>query len=195
MHVKYFNQFSSNLFAENKLLKFGFVVLLLIVVSNWQAINTSIDKHRTIIVPIGASGDLWVTGDDASDNYLRHMARYISSMVGNYTASSARYQFEELLSLYSPSTYAEAKTGFEKLSDDIERYPTVSSRATWLGRIPLFIDGPRKKMTIKIMKDRLVNGDVTRSVETDVVVDFYIADGRFWIKSINTKDDKTGGKR
>lgn len=188
MHIKRYKQASANLFAENKILKFGFVILLIIVVYNWQAMNTAADSKRTVLIPLGSASDVWVSNNDASDNYLRLMARYISAMVGNYTASSARRQFEELLSLYTPEVYAKAKTSFESQADNIERFPTISSRIMWQGDNSLKINEERRIMTITMLKDRLVSGSITRSTKVELAITFDINYGRFEIEAINLKE-------
>jgi hypothetical protein len=112
-------------------------------------------------------------------------------MVYNYTAATARAQFEEILTFYTPETYAAAKVSFEKISDQIERHPTVSSRAVWQGSQPFKIDEAEKAFVISVTKDRLVSGDITQSDRREVRINYRISDGRFWIKSIQeVSEDK-----
>ena len=184
MRLTLFNQKAANIFAENKLLKFAFVVLLMVSMINYQATQQAMDSTKTIILPVNASGDLWVSAHDASDAYLRQMARYLTSMLANYTAASARAQFEELLILFSPATFAGYQTAFDKIATDIERFATVSSRITWIGNTPLRLSQDRKKITVRAKKDRLVNGEVTRSTEVEIRITFYIEDGRLWIHDL-----------
>ncbi|MEJ2743455.1 MAG: TraE/TraK family type IV conjugative transfer system protein [Gammaproteobacteria bacterium] len=179
MNLKLYQQKSANLFAENRLLKFGFVTTLVMSLSNWHAINRAVDTQRVVLMPVPARGSLWITGTEASADYLRHMARHITNMMGNYTASTARRQFEELLPFYAPESYAAAKTGFESLADQIERYPTVSSRMVWVGDAPLTVD--QQTLTVRVKKERLVNGDVTRSDDKTWVIRYRIEDGLFQI--------------
>lgn len=190
MKIDLYQKQVANVFAQNRLLKFGFLVLLLISVSHWQAIQTVMDKKQVVFIPLNASGDLWVSGSDASDQYLRQMARYISSMLGQYTASTARAQFEELLSLYSAENYAQAKTDFERLSDQIERYPTVSSRLIWVGKSPLRVDRAQQRIEIDVLRERLVNGDLTRKEKKQLLIQYDIVDGRFTVQSIQEQEVK-----
>jgi len=55
-------QGSSNLFEENRLLKFSIAGLFGITVVLGIALYTSSQNQRTIVVPFGAGGDLYVTG-------------------------------------------------------------------------------------------------------------------------------------
>jgi len=184
MDLNIYQKKVDNVFAENRILKFGFVVLLVMSIGNWHAINSAVDNQRVVIVPAAASGDFWISGNEASIPYLRQMARYVTGMISNYTAATARAQFEEILALYTPETYAEAKVSFEKLSDQIERHPTVSSRAIWSGQEPFKIDEENKIFIVSVTRERLVSGDVTQSENRFINIDYNITDGRFWIESI-----------
>lgn len=190
MELDIYQQKVSNVFGENRILKFGFIILLLATVGNWFTLESLIDKNRVIIVPVNPSGDLWVSGNEASIGYLRQMARYITNQIGNYTASTARNQFKELLHLYTADSYSEATSGFEQLSDKIERYPTISYRAVWDGNDPLSIDFGNTNMVINVTHERLVNGDVTRREKKKFIIDYHIVDGRFYIESIQDEDRK-----
>jgi len=184
MNLNIFKQKAANVYAENKLLKLAFTALLLMSIFNFMAIKDAMNSTRTVILPVGAQGDLWVSANNASDTYIRQVSRYITFMLGNYTASSARAQFEELLIMFSPGTFAGYKTALEKLADDIERFPTISSKVTWVGRTPVLVNENRTKVTVRAVKDRLVNGEIARSTEVDIVITFYFEDGRLWIKDI-----------
>lgn len=184
MELTVYQQKVANVFAENRLLKIGFGALLIMSIGNWHAINSAVDNQRVVIVPVSSTGELWISGGEASLPYLRQMARYLTGMVLNYTAATARAQFEEILTLYTPGSYATAKVSFEKLSDQIERHPTVSSRATWVTNQPLKIDEKNEILSISVMKERIVSGDVTQSERRIIEIDYDIVDGRFVIESI-----------
>lgn len=188
MKFELFKQQTSNLFAENRLLKFGFVVLLMISGYNATAIRNVQKDVRTVIVPVGASGTLEVAGASASDDYLLSMARYVTNMVGNYTATSARDQFEELLKLFAPETYGEARDHFMSLADKIEKYPTIASMMVWEGKTALkAADGV---MQIGTQKHRLVEGKTTKTDRVVYEIRYEIRNGRFYILSITTPEEK-----
>lgn len=184
MELKVFRQKSANLFGENRLLKFAIMVLLAFSLSNWMAIREALNTTRTVLVPLGAQGDLWVSANDASDSYLRQTARYVTHMAFDYTASTARPQFEELLHLLKPDSYSNYKAAFDTLATDIERFPTVSSRHRWIGKSPLTVSGDRKQLVIQATKERIVDGQVTRQSDITMTIDFVIEDGQFWIKDM-----------
>ena len=82
-------QGSSNLFEENRLLKFAIMGLFGVTAVLGTLIYTSNQNQRTVIVPFGASGDLYVTGNAPSAGYMRTMTRNVVSLTGTYSAYSA----------------------------------------------------------------------------------------------------------
>lgn len=182
MHVDIFKQKTSNLFAENKLLKFALIVLVIITLVNWTAVHTAMNSTKTVIVPIGAQGVLEVSNDSASDDYMRAMARYITNLLGTYTASTARDQFEELLPLFAPEKYSDAKQQFDELADRIEQYPNITSVMHWSGHEPL--RRIEDKLLISAQKSRLVNGKTARTEQADYEIQYAIRSGRFYILNI-----------
>src|SRR3546814_1334680 len=70
-------QGSSNLFEENRLLEFAIVGLFGITAVLGAVIYSSDQKERTVVVPFGSGGDLYVTGSKPSAAYIRTMTRNI----------------------------------------------------------------------------------------------------------------------
>src|SRR3546814_4125378 len=68
-------------------------------------IYSSDQKERTVVVPFGSGGDLYVTGSKPSAAYIRTMTRNIVALAGTYSAYSADRQFQELLPIVPPSAY------------------------------------------------------------------------------------------
>lgn len=98
-HLHRYLQGSANLFEENRLLKFSNRGTLGITAVLGTVVYTSNQNQRTVIVPFGAGGDLYVTGNKPSTTYLRTITRNMVGLAGTYSAYSADRQFQELLSL------------------------------------------------------------------------------------------------
>lgn len=182
MELNVFKQKTSNMFAENRLLKFGFIALTIMIAMMWTQQREALKSVRTVIVPIGMHGVLEVSDTSASDDYLRGMARFITGMIGTYTAATARKQLEELMPLFSPETFVEAKTHFTKLANEIEKYPSVTSMVAWTGTNPLQVEPGVLHVTAT--KTRLVNGKVSRSETIAYQIKYSISGGRFWLTSL-----------
>ena len=119
-------QGSSNLFEENRLLKFAIVGLFGITAVLGAVIYSSDQKQRTLVVPFGAGGDLYVTGSKPSAAYIRTITRNIVALAGTYSAYSADRQFQELLSIVHPSAYNSMRDSLNSILDELAGNPTLS---------------------------------------------------------------------
>ena len=79
-------QGSSNLFEENRLLKFAIVGLFGVTSVLGAVVYSSNQNQRTVVVPFGAGGDLYVTGSKPSTGYIRTITRNIVALAGTYSA-------------------------------------------------------------------------------------------------------------
>src|SRR3546814_18709292 len=79
---------------------------------------------RTIVVPFGAGGDLYVTGATPSEAYMRTITRNVVSLSGTYSAYSADRQFQELLRIVHPSTYNSLRDTLNRLAAELADNPT-----------------------------------------------------------------------
>ncbi|MGE4338370.1 MAG: TraE/TraK family type IV conjugative transfer system protein [Pigmentiphaga sp.] len=119
-------QSSSNLFEENRLLKLSIAGLFGITAVLGTVMYTSAQNQRTVVVPFGASGDLYVTGAKPSEAYLRTITFNVVSLSGTYSAYSADRQFQELLSIAHPSAYNAMGDNLNRLLDELADNPTLS---------------------------------------------------------------------
>ncbi|MCS7215856.1 MAG: type IV conjugative transfer system protein TraE, partial [Thermodesulfovibrio sp.] len=79
-----------------------------------------IKSQKVILVPPSISTQVYVGGSDASDDYLKAMARYVATLALNYNPTVARAQFNDFLKLVSSSTFPSYKSAFYDLADKIE---------------------------------------------------------------------------
>ena len=90
MNLDIFLQKSSNIFAENRLLKFSIVVLGVAVVINTAGLFKALNSQKIILVPPVINSKISVTGDKASDEYLKEFTRYALGLALTYNPSNAR---------------------------------------------------------------------------------------------------------
>ena len=120
MELKIYMQRLSNVMAENRLLKLVVVVIGLAVIANCFFTFNMAKHERTILVPAGLNSRVEVTDGQASDGYLDLMTRYALGLALDYTPATARQQFGEFLTLYSPGAFPEARKAFYSLADTVE---------------------------------------------------------------------------
>jgi len=133
VNLDIFLQKSSNIFAENRLLKFVVVALGIAVVINTAGLFMALNSQRVILVPPVVNSKISVSGDKASDEYLKEFARYILNLALTYNPVNARSQFSELLAVYDPAEFQTSRKELYELADKIEN--TKASSAFYIQSI------------------------------------------------------------
>ncbi|SHM45523.1 conjugal transfer pilus assembly protein TraE [Sphingobium sp. YR657] len=176
-----FLQGSSNLFEENRLLKFAIVGLFGVTTVLGLTVYTTARNERTIVVPFGAGGDLYVTGGKPSSAYLRTMVRNIVALSGTYSAYSADRQFQELLSIVHPSAYNGIRDSLNIVLDELSNNPTLSI-ATYI-RPDQPVRWTDREIEVPVEKIRVIGG-VNRKFRGVLRIRYAIDNGRFWLTQL-----------
>ncbi|QCI92406.1 TraE/TraK family type IV conjugative transfer system protein [Novosphingobium sp. EMRT-2] len=174
-------QGSANLFEENRLLKFAIAGMFGVTAVLGTLIYTTNQNQRTVIVPFGASGDLYVTGNVPSAAYLRTMTRNVVSLSGTYSAYSADKQFQELLSLAHPSAYNALRDSLNAILDELADNPTLSI-ATYI-RPDQPVTWTSTDIVVPVEKVRVIGG-VIRKFRGNLHIGYAIDNGRFWLTQL-----------
>jgi len=167
---------------KNRILLIALLIMLVFNLWNWSSLVRAKKENRVALVPLAGGTGLWVGNGKASDEYLRAMARYITGMVGSYTAGSYRAQLQELLQLFPPEAVGQAQKEFMDLADDRERFPSIAYRIVWNGSPPLkIVDGAL--MQVQALKSELVNGTVNKTDPVYFCIHYRIDDTQFRLLS------------
>lgn len=180
-HLHRYLQGSANLFEENRLLKVAIAGLFGITLVLGTVLYTSAQNQRTVIVPFGASGDLYVTGSRPSPAYLRSIVFNIVSLSGTYSAYSADRQFQELLSIVHPSAYNGLRDSLMRLAGELGTNPTLSIATYIRGDKPVTFTG--SEIVVPVEKVRVIGG-VIRKFRGDLRIRYAIENGRFWLTAL-----------
>ncbi len=172
-------QGSANLFEENRLLKFAIAGLFGVSAVLGTLIYTSNQNQRTVIVPFGASGDLYVTGN------TRTMTRNVVSLAGTYSAYSADKQFQELLSLAHPSAYNALRDNLNGILDELADNPTLSI-ATYI-RPDQPVTWTATDIIVPVEKVRVIGG-VIRKFRGNLHIGYGLDNGRFWLTQLSEEN-------
>jgi conjugal transfer pilus assembly protein TraE len=178
-------QGSSNLFEENRLLKLAIAGMFGVTLVLGTVMYTSNQNQRTVVVPFGASGDLYVTGSKPSEAYLRTITFNVVSLSGTYSAYSADRQFQELLSIAHPSAYNSLRDSLNRLLDELADNPTLSistyirpdQPVTWTDRV----------IVVPVEKVRVIGG-VIRKFRGNLRISYAIDNGRFWLTALTEEN-------
>ena len=188
MKFDIFMQKSSNIEAANRFLKFVVAVIGLAVLANSIFVYTMARHERTILVPAGLNSRVEVTDGQASDDYLKLMTRYAAGLALNYTPATAREQFGELLDLYSPEAFPEARKTLYSLADTVETTNITSS--FYIESIKV----DRKNGAIEatgLKRQFAQDGNPIGGAQQDTYeMTYRISDGRFMLTAFSEKGGK-----
>jgi conjugal transfer pilus assembly protein TraE len=148
-------------------------------------IYSSNQNQRTIVIPFGASGDLYVTGNKPSAAYLRTITRNIVALSGTYSAYSADRQFQELLTLAHPSAYNALRDSLNGILDELADNPTLSI-ATYI-RADQPVVYTDRDIQVPVEKVRVIGG-VIRKFRGTLHIRFALDNGRFWLTALTEEN-------
>lgn len=183
MKLDIFLQRNSNIFAENRLLKFAIIILGVAVVINTVGVFIALDKQRVILVPPVINSKLVVSGDKASDEYLKEFARYILGLALTYNPATARAQFSEILAVYDPSEFQSARKGLYELADKIEN--TRASSAFYIQSITN--DAEKRRIEVTGTKNTYMAEQKADSVQTTYIIEYRFNSGKFILTRLYEK--------
>ncbi len=183
MKFKLFTGKAANIFAENRMLKFTILVLLAAVLVLSFCVVTVMNKERVILVPPVINSKVMITGDHASDDYLREFTRYIVSLALTYNSANARDQFSELLAVYDPAGFPNARKELYELADKIET--TRASSAFHIQSMTNNAD--KKQVEVQGAKMTYIGEMKADIVQTAYLVEYRFDNGRFILTRLYEK--------
>lgn len=183
MLITKYKQITSNLFVENRLLKFCVLILTIAVCVNSYFTYMAINNERTVIVPSHIQETLEIENGDFSDRYLENMARNISNLALTYSPATARLQFDRLLGYFAPKVYPRAHSLWYSLATRVET--AVVTSVFFMSKIKIdrglneiHVIGRRKQFS----EDQLI-GEDTKTY----VISYQQRNGKFEILSLLEK--------
>jgi conjugal transfer pilus assembly protein TraE len=175
VNLDIFLQKSSNIFAENRLLKFVVVALGIAVVINTAGLFMALNSQRVILVPPVVNSKISVSGDKASDEYLKEFARYILNLALTYNPVNARSQFSELLAVYDPAEFQTSRKELYELADKIEN--TKASSAFYIQSI--INDTEKRRLEVTGTKKTYMVDQKAEDTLKVYLIEYRIENGKF----------------
>lgn len=190
MKAETYIQKSSNMFAENRLLKFACLVFAVSSVVSTFMSYSALKYQTTVIVPPQVNQKFWVQGNKASSEYVVEFARYISGLGLSYTFGVGKSQFSELLSMYHPSVLQEARKSYYALSDRLDE-----TRAAQFFTIQTIKhDEEKKRIELFGVQRTLINEKPVEDTTKTYEIKYTIEAGKFQVLRIGEKELPVGKK-
>ncbi len=183
MRMDIFLQKASNLYTENRLLKFVIASLSLAVVFNSFMVYRAVRYQRVVLIPPKMTGTVEFVQGKPTDRYVRDLCRRIVNLAATYSPATARAQFDELLSYYAPESYPVASKEWYSLASRIEA--SQVSSVFYLEKITI-----EKNNTLEVFGTlrQFAAGDTPLDNGSKTyLIKYRIRDGRFYLISIKEK--------
>lgn len=181
MNIDIFLQNTSNLFSQNRLLKFAIAILALAVIFNSFMVYRAVKYQRVVLIPPKMTGTVEFIQGKPTDVYIKDISRRIVNLAASYSPPTARTQFEELLAYFAPEAYPQASKSWYSLAGRIEE--TQVSSVFYIEKIGVSED------FIEIFGNfKQYAGDtLLENISKTYLIDYRMQDGRFHIVSFKEK--------
>jgi len=183
--VNHFLSKNSNLFTENKILKFGFICLCLIVTYQQISIPRMVESQRTIIMP-SPHIKYEVGRFSANDAYIFDTALTILSFYENVNAGNVDAFFSALLLYAAPEYAGELKDKLNKRKKIISKLKSISYFTEFVGQNDISMKG--SEIYVIYNYYRRIGGKVEHAVRKKLTITHAMQNGRFMITNIHDKE-------
>ena len=179
--LEHFTSKASNLFAENRFMRFIVAVMSAALIVNSFMVYRAVKYQRVIIVPAKTTSTIEFIQGRPNDVYVKDLVRDVTSLATTYTPALARSQFAAVLASYAPEAYPAASKAWYSLAGEIEDANTSS--VFFIQSIDI------KSDTAEVFGSlRQFAGDTPFVNETRTyLVKYRFLDGRFQILSFERK--------
>jgi conjugal transfer pilus assembly protein TraE len=176
---RYINK-SSNLYAENRLLKFAVVCIGIAVVVSGFFSYIAMQYQKVIILPPVVDRRVVITGNKVDENYFKLFTRYAMTLLNNHTAATAQSQFNEFLTLVTTSAYPEMEKTLSALADTIKELNMTSVY------YPQKIKVNEETRVIEVtgLQKKFASTTLVESGPKKYIIKYVIINGRFYIDDI-----------
>jgi len=180
MHLDVYINKMSNLWAENRLLKF---VVLVLAASSVISIFMSIyalDRQKVVILPPVVDKRIVISGNEVNEDYVRLFTRYALGLLLNYSPATFKSQAEELLKLASPEFYPALSSKLMDMADQVKKLQISS--VFYVQRIKLNL--AEKKIEVLGLRKQYAQRSLVEEGQKKYEIGYSIIHGRFYVQYI-----------
>lgn len=170
-----------NITAENRLLKFVVCVVGLSNVISMVMAYKAVTYTKTIVLPPVVDRNIEITGNDANDDYFKMYAKYIMTLLANYTPSTFADQSRDLLNLCSPGFRPNMENKTTDMNDGIQKLDITSV----FHPSKIVIDRKNKSLTVTGNREQTAKGILVQQGVKIYIVYYEFNNGRFFITDLS----------
>ncbi|EEQ64267.1 conjugal transfer protein TraE [Campylobacter coli] len=181
-------------FYKNKLDRYIFenitfriitIALLMIIIYLVWILSTRINEQKIVFMPPKViTQEMWVKGNEVSKSYLQDMGQFIASNLLNITKDNAKNNVDNIMHLIEPQFYNKVRA--ELIAQTEYIINNSISRTFFVSSVNADTKGLIKVMGV--IKD-IIGDKVVNSENYIVEIGYKMKQGRFWINSIDSKNE------
>lgn len=180
MKLNLYLQKSSNLYAENRLLKIVVVALTIGILWSMVSANRALKYQRTIILPPKVDDRIEITGTTVNDEYVKMYIRYTMSLMLDYQPMMVEDSFNDLLTLAAPEFFPDLKIQLHKIGESVKKLQVSS--IFYIHNIK--IDQENRKINVKGLRKQYTHTSLIENGRKEYVIEYRIINGRFYITDL-----------
>jgi conjugal transfer pilus assembly protein TraE len=180
MQLEIYQNKTSNVWAENRLLKFVVVVMgLSSVISIFMSIH-AINQQKVVILPPVVDKRIVISGNDVNDDYIKLFVRYTLGLLLNYSPTSFNDQADDCLKFASPEFYQQLHKKLTTLKETVRKLNI--SNIFYPERIKIYRNEERIEV-LGIQRQYAQHSLVDEGTKT-YEIKYEIIQGRFFLEGI-----------
>ena len=184
MKLKIYGDKLANVMAENRLLKFCFVLTLGITILNSIVAYHAMNNQKVVILPPMVDHKIEIRGNDADDEYLKMMGRYSIKLLLDYTPSNAEQNFSDFLKMASPDVFSSMRSDLNKIIEEVIRLRVSSSfHINTIKKL-----GSTNQIELVGLRSKYADDVLIESAIEYHIIEYNIDDGTFRVMGVSQKN-------
>jgi len=166
---------------QNRFYRLAITLLIVCLLFNGFITYYAIKSEKVVLVPYGLSETVSVSDKDIDNAYLEEFIKFVMYCAFSYTPETVSYQFDRLLSVFTPETYAKYKTTFSEMEKDVLSGNISSSFIVTHIKIN---KTTRKVLVTGILNQWTRESLVVKNEERKYIIEYDIRHGRLFVKEL-----------
>ena len=174
---KYFSGWDNDR-LEKRFYQFFAVSLVCVLFVAILGIIYVAQNNRVVLVPTTLEKSIWVSADDASDEYFSEMAVYFANYRLSFTPQTVDFQFKNLLKYVTPQANGILTGELNALASDIKG--KNYSQVFFSGQVEV-MDKPTHMFLLKGVERHFIGSQQIEELSKEYQIQFQLNNGKIYV--------------
>lgn len=175
---------NSNLFAQNRLLKFVVVLIGLCELFNVYTLQKVKNDQMVVLLPRGLDEKTQVSKQYLDDAYIKAFSKDVIQTAFTFHPLNVRSQFEDVLTLFAPEAYQEAYAHFYDLAETMSK-ANISSVVHIL---TITIDPRKSVVEVQTVNTKYKEDKRLEQKQRKYVIKYTVRNARMYVLGITEQE-------